>query len=224
MNCDTSAQPGTLSTTSTSSLSTNSSESLGGSISLHKIAKTGSYNDLVSKPTIPTTTSSVTSGSSEARTSGGAYTALSAKENTSNKVTSISSSSTDTQYPSARAVYTQIGNVEAVLDQIIQPTPILSVTDSVSISATVGYPDSEDIRIAGDYLTGNVSLSLSGTNAAMFSLSTASVTKSQALAGYYVTLTYTPTASGTHSATITVSSSGATSKTIAITGTANTAS
>lgn len=223
MTSGTNSNPGTLNTTSTSSLSTNSSESLNGSVSLHKVAKTGSYDDLVSKPTIPTTTSSVISGSSAALTSGGAYTALSGKEDTSNKVTSISSSSTDTQYPSAKAVYTQIGNVEAVLDQIIQPAPILSVTDSVSISATVGYPDSEDIRIAGDYLTGNVSLSLSGTNAAMFSLSTASVTKSQALAGYYVTLTYTPTASGTHSATITVSSSGATSKTIAITGTANTA-
>ena len=124
---------GTLSTTSTSALSTNSSESLGGTVSLHKVAKTGTYSDLIGTPS---TTSSVSSGSSALLTSGGAYTALSAKEDTSNKITSISSSSTDTQYPSAKAVYTQIGNVEAVLDQIIQPTPILSVTDSVSISAT----------------------------------------------------------------------------------------
>ena len=120
MNIDTA--PGTLNTTSTYSLSTSSSESLWGNISLHKIAKTGSYNDLNNKPTIPTTTSSVTSGSSAALTSGGAYTALSEKEDTSNKVTSISSSSTDTQYPSAKAVYTQIGNIEAVLNQIIQPS------------------------------------------------------------------------------------------------------
>lgn len=42
----------------------------------------GSYNDLTNKPTIPTTTSSVTSGSSAALTSGGAYTALSGKQAT----------------------------------------------------------------------------------------------------------------------------------------------
>lgn len=117
MNLDTA--PGTLSTTSTSSLSTSSSESLRGNISLHKVAKTGAYNDLVGAPT---TTSSVTSGSDALLTSGGAYSALSEKEDTSNKVTSISSSSTDTQYPSAKAVYTQIGNIEAVLNQIIQPS------------------------------------------------------------------------------------------------------
>ena len=120
MNDDTT--PGTLTTTSTTALSAATNESLSGSISLHKVSKTGNYNDLLNTPTIPTTTSSVTSGSTAALTSGGAYTALSAKEDTSNKVTSISSSSTDTQYPSAKAVYTQIGNIEAILDQIIQPT------------------------------------------------------------------------------------------------------
>lgn len=42
----------------------------------------GSYNDLTDKPTIPTTTDSVTSGSTAALTSGGAYTALSGKQAT----------------------------------------------------------------------------------------------------------------------------------------------
>jgi len=40
-------------------------------------------------------------------------------EQTSNKVTSISSSSTDTQYPSAKCVYDIVGNVEAVLDSLM---------------------------------------------------------------------------------------------------------
>lgn len=44
------------------------------------------------------------------------------KEDISNKVTSLSSSSTDTQYPSAKCVYDIIGDIESVLDQIIQPT------------------------------------------------------------------------------------------------------
>lgn len=43
---------------------------------------------------------------------------VSGKENTSNKVTSLSSSSTDTQYPSAKCVYTLIGNLESLLAAI----------------------------------------------------------------------------------------------------------
>lgn len=45
---------GTLDTTASNAQSTNASESLGGSVTLHKIAKTGAYNDLNGKPTIPT--------------------------------------------------------------------------------------------------------------------------------------------------------------------------
>ena len=47
---------------------------------------------------------------------------ISGKENTSNKVTSLSSSSTDTQYPSAKATYTYIntalGDIETLLSNI----------------------------------------------------------------------------------------------------------
>lgn len=46
--------PGTLNTTATTAQSTNSSEALSGNITLHKVSKTGSYNDLNNKPTIPT--------------------------------------------------------------------------------------------------------------------------------------------------------------------------
>lgn len=40
------------------------------------------------------------------------------KENSSNKVTSISSSSTDTQYPSAKCVYDIVGNIENLLSEV----------------------------------------------------------------------------------------------------------
>ena len=62
------------------------------------------YTDIPSKDTTPT------SGSSNTITSGGVYSALLNKESTGNKVTSISSSSTDTQYPSAKCVYNAIQN------------------------------------------------------------------------------------------------------------------
>ena len=44
---------------------------------------------------------------------------LSGKEDVANKVTSISSSSTDTQYPSAKCMYDIVGDVELALDVII---------------------------------------------------------------------------------------------------------
>lgn len=43
---------------------------------------------------------------------------VSGKEDKSNKVTSLSSSSTDTQYPSAKCVYDLVGNIETLLASI----------------------------------------------------------------------------------------------------------
>ena len=43
---------------------------------------------------------------------------ISGKENTSNKVTSLSSSSTDTEYPSAKCVYDLVGDIETILASI----------------------------------------------------------------------------------------------------------
>lgn len=42
----------------------------------------------------------------------------SGKENTSNKVTSLSASSTDTQYPSAKCVWDLVGDIETILASI----------------------------------------------------------------------------------------------------------
>ena len=43
---------------------------------------------------------------------------LTGKENVTNKVTSLSASSTDTQYPSAKCVYDIIGDVESALQAL----------------------------------------------------------------------------------------------------------
>ena len=48
--------PGTLTTTATTSQTTATGESLSGTINLHKISKTGNYNDLLNKPIIPVNT------------------------------------------------------------------------------------------------------------------------------------------------------------------------
>ena len=43
---------------------------------------------------------------------------VSGKEDKSNKVTSLSVSSTDTQYPSAKCVYDLVGNIESILEEL----------------------------------------------------------------------------------------------------------
>lgn len=57
--------PGVLDTTSTTGLSVSASENMSGNIKLHKVSKTGSYNDLLNKPTIPTNGSFSLSGLSD---------------------------------------------------------------------------------------------------------------------------------------------------------------
>ena len=68
------SSPGTLNTTATTAQTTSASEALSGTISLHKVAKTGTYSDLIGKPTID---SSPTNNSSNLVSSGGVYNALS---------------------------------------------------------------------------------------------------------------------------------------------------
>lgn len=48
------AAPGTLNTDNTTAQTVSASETLSGTVNLHKIAKTGTYSDLIGKPTIPT--------------------------------------------------------------------------------------------------------------------------------------------------------------------------
>ena len=87
-------------------------------VDLATVATSGSYNDLSNQPTIPTTTSSVTSSSSAALTSGGAYTALQNYQTTANLVTSVSSSSTNSQYPSAKLFYDTCGDIETLINAL----------------------------------------------------------------------------------------------------------
>lgn len=49
-----SVTPGTLNTNNSTSQMVKTNESLSGTVNLHKVAKTGAYNDLLNKPTIPT--------------------------------------------------------------------------------------------------------------------------------------------------------------------------
>ena len=71
------------------------------------IASSGLNIDLIPDP-VPT------EGSPRHVMSGGVYTAILAKEDVDNKVTTVDASSTDDQYPSAKAVYDALGDLDPV--------------------------------------------------------------------------------------------------------------
>lgn len=102
--------------------------------------------------------------------------------------------------------------------------PYLKVTPS-SLSAfpetEIDYTPTQKFTLSGSSLTADAVLAISGTNADMFSVSPSSITPTAGtISDTEVTVTYAPTAAGSHEATLTVSSTGATAQTIALRGTA----
>ena len=97
-------------------------------------------------------------------------------------------------------------------------TPKITVNPtSLSLSTTVGTPVTQTFTVTGTNLSGTVYLTCSGTG---FSIDKNNITKSAASQGATVTVTYNPTAVGTHTGTVTLTSSGAETVTLNLDGTA----
>ncbi len=92
--------------------------------------------------------------------------------------------------------------------------PIINAsTNAVSFTATPNETVSKTITVNGENLTGDITATISGTDASLFSVSPATTS------GGTLTITYSPTAVGSHTATLTLSSTGAQDVTVAFTGT-----
>ncbi len=90
---------------------------------------------------------------------------------------------------------------------------------SLTMNTILGNPVTETFTVTGYNLTGNVNLSLNGSNA--YSLSTTSISAAQAEAGVTVTVTFNPATIGDHEATVTLTSPEAETVTLKINGTAD---
>lgn len=102
-------------------------------------------------------------------------------------------------------------------------TPTLTVSPtSLSFSTTAGQAVSKTFTVTGTNLTGNVTLTKTDANGA-YTISPTTITAANAANGVTVTVTYSPTAAGTHTGSIAIASSGATSKTVSLSGTATAA-
>ena len=101
------------------------------------------------------------------------------------------------------------------------PTIIVNTTALTFANAEVGTAYTMIFTVKGSNITNDISLSLSGTNASLFSVSPNTISASSASNTSTITVTYTPTQIGAISATLTISSNGADDKTITITGTSS---
>ena len=88
---------------------------------------------------------------------------------------------------------------------------------SLSFVTTSGHTATAKVTISGSNLENDITLSISGTDASLFSLSSNTITKSAASGE--IKITYSPTIEGSHSATLTVSSTNADDVTVKLKGT-----
>ena len=136
------AAPGTLITNATTAQTASSGEAMSGSITLHKVAKTGTYSDLIGKPTIPsapgtlntTATTAQSTSSSEALSGNitlhkvaktGTYSDLVGKPTVDSSPTASSSN-----LVSSGGVYTALQNI---LSQIVSFDSVSSPQDGTLI-------------------------------------------------------------------------------------------
>lgn len=109
----------------------------------------------------------------------------------------------------------------------VGPT-ITSPTGTVNIGTTnTSNSIYKDVTVQGTNLeNSSLILTIGGTHGSYFKLpggaSSTTITKAQAEAGYNITITYTPTANGSHTATLTISGCGVTSHVVELTGTCTT--
>jgi hypothetical protein len=85
------------------------------------------------------------------------------------------------------------------------------VDNSISFGTTkLNFAYSKTINIKTTDINNNLVFAITGTDASLFSVSVGSVTKdaANALAGTNITVTFTPTSTGVHSATLTISGGG----------------
>ena len=102
-------------------------------------------------------------------------------------------------------------------------TPTLKASStSLSFPQTeANKSSSQAFTLNGKNLTGNATLSLSGTYAKLFNVTPTTVTPTGGvIKDEEITVTYTPTKAGTHTATLTISSKGANEQKITLNGTA----
>ena len=90
---------------------------------------------------------------------------------------------------------------------------------SLTFAANTGETVTNTFTVTGANLTGNLTLALNDDNG-VYSITPTTITAANAANGVPVTVTYAPTAFGTHNATVTISGDGADNVTVSLNGAA----
>ncbi|HET7732599.1 MAG TPA: hypothetical protein VFK73_02075, partial [Paludibacter sp.] len=102
----------------------------------------------------------------------------------------------------------------------ISPTFAITETTIPDFSANLGNSDHQTVNLSGLNLSENITLTISGANANDFALSQSAILQNDSIApNTTITVSYSPTTTGTHEATLICSSAGATNLTIPLIGT-----
>ena len=104
-----------------------------------------------------------------------------------------------------------------VIDTDITDPTIQVDENTVNMNSIPGTTVTETVTVTGLNLTGGITATVGGQDASLFGVSPASLGNT----GGELTISYTPTATGTHTATITLSSTGADPVTITVNGTSS---
>ena len=103
----------------------------------------------------------------------------------------------------------------------IKPPTITTSPSSLTFNnIAVGETATKTFKVTGSDLTGPLTLTLEETEGSNFSINKTSITATQAANGVTVTVTYKPTAVGSHGGRISISGGGASRKTVTLSGTA----
>ncbi|MDX9919188.1 MAG: chitobiase/beta-hexosaminidase C-terminal domain-containing protein [Paludibacter sp.] len=105
------------------------------------------------------------------------------------------------------------------ITELVAPTLTVTELTVPAMTAVTGLTDTETVNVSGAALTADILVTIDGADAAMFSVLPASIAQTSGEASGAVTVTYSPTAPGTHTATLKFNSTGATEVTRTLTGT-----
>lgn len=95
---------------------------------------------------------------------------------------------------------------------VVTKDPTITITEVIvpDMAAVVGNFSTEKITVSGVNLTAVIGLAISGTNSSLFKVSQATVEQTDGTApSTEITITYSPIAAGSHTATLTLTSAGA---------------
>jgi len=106
----------------------------------------------------------------------------------------------------------------------ITPLPTVTLTDitDITLNAIINHPVTQTINISAVNLSTDLGLAITGTNADLFTLSQYTVTETGGnVPNTVITITYSPTTVGNHTATLTMASAGAMDLTRTLNGISN---